>query len=489
MQPSADRPPCTRRRLAILVALCGVAAFASGCATARRPAGPMNVLFIAVDDLTSCLGCYGHPLGSTPNMDRLAASGVRFERAYCQFPLCNPSRASFMTGMRPDTTRVYDNGVHFRKNLPDVVTMPQLFQRHGYFTARVGKIFHYGVPGQIGTSGLDDPPSWNEFVNPRGRDKDEEDELVNYTPTHGLGSALAWMAADGTDLEQTDGIVATETIRLIEANRDRPFFIAAGFYRPHVPCVAPKPYFQRYPFDRVTLPVEPADHLANVPAPAVYIRPPNYGLEVESLRMFLRGYLASVSFADAQVGRLLKALDRLGLRDQTVIVMISDHGWLLGQHGQWQKMSLWEESARVPMLISAPGARGNGKTCAATVELIDVYPTVADVCGLSLAAPVDGISLRTLLDNPNAPWDTPAITQVSRHADNKMYMGRSIRTARWRYVEWDEGRYGLQLYDHDNDPHEYRNLADDPAHADVVRKLRQQLREASATRPGAAPPA
>lgn len=446
-----------------------------GMQSARQTKRPPNVLFIAVDDLNNDLGAFGHPLVKSPNIDRLARRGRVFDRAYTQYPWCSPSRTSLLTGMRPDTTRVFDLTTHFRRTVPDVVTLPQLFRQNGYFSARVGKIYHYGVPGGIGTSGLDDPVSWDRFINPRGRDKDDEHLLRNLTPQRQLGSALAILAADGADEEQTDGKVASEAIRLLEENRDKPFFIAAGFYRPHCPYIAPKKYFDLYPIDRITLPQEPPDHLKNVPDAALFTKPPFWGLNEQQRREVIQAYYASISFMDAQVGRLLNALDRLKLADNTIIVFWSDHGYLLTEHGQWMKQSMFEESARTPLIIAAPGMKGKGRATGRIVELLDIYPTLADLCGLPGPSHLQGRTLRPLLDNPRAKWDRAAYSQVDRGPADQRFSGRSVRTEKWRYTEWDEGRKGLELYDHVNDPHEYRNLALDPAYAGTREEMKRLL--------------
>ncbi len=436
-----------------------------------------NVLFIAVDDLNTALGTYEHPLVKSPNIDRLANRGVRFDRAYNQFPLCSPSRVSLLTGMRPDSTGVFDLQTDFRKSLPIIVTLPQLFKQSGYFSARVGKIFHYNVPGGIGTNGLDDAQSWNTVVNPRGRDKDDESRVVNLTPKRSLGSALSYLAADGTDEEQTDGKVAAEAIRLLEQNQDQPFFLAVGFYRPHTPYVAPKKYFEMYPLDRITLPKNVPDDRDDIPPAALWVKPANYGLSDTELRQAVQGYYASITFMDAQVGKVLAALERLGLAENTIVVLWGDHGYHLGEHGLWQKQSLFEESARAPLIVAWPKMKAKGKGSPRLVEFVDIYPTLAEVCSLPAPANLEGKSFRPLLDNHARKWKKAAYTQVQRQGQGRKYMGRTVRTAEWRYTEWDEGREGVELYNHTNDAGEYRNVANDPKHAKVVAELKRVLHE------------
>ncbi len=448
---------------------------------------PPNVLFISTDDLNHDLGCFGNPDVHTPHLDRLARQAVVFERAYCQYPQCSQSRSSMLTGLRPDTIRVYDLSTHFREHVPDVVTLPQLFRQHDYFVARAGKIYHYGNPGDIGTNGLDDPPSWDLVVNPSGRDKAEEHLITNATARRGLGSSISWLAAEGTDEEQTDGLVTTSIISLMEANRHQPFFLAAGFFRPHSPYVAPKKYFDLYPLDTISMPEVARDDFADVPPIALAsTKPwPWFGVTRDEARRGKQAYYATVSFVDAQVGRLLDSLDRLGLAENTIVVLWSDHGYFLGEKGLWKKQSNFERVARAPLIIRAPGMTDGGKAvgdnCSRPVEFVDIYPTLADLCGLTPPDDLAGTSLRPLLADPDSDWDRPAFTQVRR---GRNVFGYSIRTERWRYTEWGpQGSEGVELYDHESDPDEATNLAASPEYADQVAALRTTLRELSDRRP------
>ena len=445
-----------------------------------------NVLFIAVDDLACTLGCYGDQVAKTPNIDRLAASGVCFHRAYNQLPLCNPTRASLLTGLRPDQIKVYDLDRHFREELPDVVTLPQAFQRAGYYVARVGKIYHYNVPASIGTNGLDDPPSWMRVVNPKGRDTAESHLVLNTEPNKKISAALSWLAAEGSDEEQTDGMIATEAIQLMASNAETPFFLAVGFFRPHTPYIAPKKYFDLYSMENLQLPYAPQDDREDIPIAAFAHNCPNpdYGLKKDVLIQATHAYYACVSFVDAQVGRLLDALDRLEIAENTIVVLWSDHGYHLGDHlGIWQKRTLFEQAARAPLIIQDPGKAGNGQVCRRVVEFIDVYPTLTSLANIQAPSGLPGRDLSSLLVDPLTQWDGYAVTQVLRPADDRLpqpVMGCSIRDCRWRYTEWAEGEAGVELYDHHADPMEFHNLAvgSDSRNSDVsevMKRLRTQL--------------
>jgi iduronate 2-sulfatase len=448
--------------------------------SSRKP----NVLFIAVDDLAVTLGCYGDLLAKTPNIDRLAASGVRFDRAYNQIPLCNPTRASVMTGLRPDRIKVYDLDRHFREEVPHVVTLSQNFMQNGWFAARVGKIYHYNVPASIGTDGFDDPPSWQRTVNPKGRDKADEHLIFNAEPHRKISGALSWLAADGADTEQTDGMIATEAIRIMKEKKEEPFFLGVGFFRPHTPYVAPKKYFEMYPLNAIRLPYSPDGDRDDIPTAAfAHNCPvPNYGLDELTLRKAIQAYYATVSFVDAQVGRLMAALDQYGLTDDTIVVFWSDHGYHLGEHdGIWQKRTLFEQGARAPLIIRAPGQQGNGQSSPRIVEFVDIYPTLAELAGNRSPDDLEGRSLVPLLVDPISQWDGHAVTQVLRPADHRLaepVMGCSIRTDRWRYTEWGEGKHGVELYDHHSDPMEFDNLALNPdkVAVKVIESLRTLLR-------------
>jgi iduronate 2-sulfatase len=437
-----------------------------------------NVLFIAVDDLTSTLGCYGNQLAKTPNFDRLSEMGVQFNRAYCQLPLCNPTRASVLTGLRPDEIGVYDLDRHFRDEVPDVITLPQLFRKNGWWAGRVGKLYHYNVPAGIGTNGLDDPLSWDEVRNPKGRDTEEEMLITNAEPQKKISAALSWLQADGKDEEQTDGMIANIAIDLIKKNKNRPFFLGVGFFRPHTPYVAPKKYFDVYPIESMKLPYSPPDDRMDIP-PAAFAHNnpiPNYGLEDSVCLEAMQAYYASVSFVDTQLGKILDTITEEGLLDNTIIVLWSDHGYHLGEHnGVWQKRTLFEESASAPLIIYNPLAAGNGVKRDQIVEYVDIYPTIAELCNLPIPGKQDGRSLVPLLQNPKQKWHGTAFTQILRPGNGNPFMGRSIRTDRWRYTDWDEGKLGEELYDHEADANEFKNLAKDPQYKEVILELRSIL--------------
>jgi iduronate 2-sulfatase len=465
---------------------------AAGAAAASLPlvraAQPKrNVLFIASDDLNVCLGAYKHPIVKTPNIDRIAQRGITFERSYCQFPLCSPSRTSLLTGLSPDSTGIYELQTHFRQNIPNVVTLPQLFQKNGYFAGRSGKIYHYGVPRDIGTDGLDDKPSWNKVFNPNGVDHTKEEPLLtNYTPDRGLGSAICFHASTAKEEEHTDALGAAAAIEMMEQHRGEPFFVGAGFYRPHTPYISPSRYFDMYPLSRIEPALFSEAEMSQAPEWAYFTKPAHWGMSKAQQKDAIRAYYASISFMDAQVGKLLDALDRLGLADNTTVVFWGDNGYQLGEHGQWMKQTVFEWAARIPFLIGGAGVTARGKMCPRTVELLDIYPTLVDVCGLQ-GAPTNlqGRSLKPLLASAQAPWDKPAVTQVRRgNAKQSPVFGYSLRTERYRYTEWGEnGKLGDELYDYQTDPREVRNLAADSKSAAIKAGLKKRLTEIRKTRP------
>jgi len=450
-----------------------------------------NVLFIAVDDLNRRLGCYDDELAKTPNIDRLAKHGVVFRRAYCQYPLCNPSRTSFLSGLYPTETRIMDNTTPPRTYIGDIAFLPQHFRQNGYFTARVGKIYH---------GGMDDPASWDISEDPRRtvRQKQRQQRRIetkrqkraealegDFVLT-GLGSTqvgeLRWAMTENDDADEPDGMIARRAVQILEEHlrtrKDQPFFLAVGFHKPHLPWVAPKRYFEMHDPAKMPLPKTPPDDLEDIPQIALTLRPQEQKMTDEEKRLAIRAYYACVSFMDAQVGILLDALDRHKLWDNTVIVLLGDHGFHLSEHGGlWRKMTLFEESAGAPLIIAAPNINGKGKSCDRTVEFIDIYPTLCDLCGLPMPKHLlSGKSLVPLLNDPKEKWDKPALTFVRRGKG----LGVAISTERWRYIEWDEGRLGAELYDHENDPNEWRNLANDPKFADVVKEMKRLMRERTA---------
>lgn len=475
--------PLTRLATLVLLALiCGRAQ----AADASRP----NVLLLMSDDLNNMLGCYGDPLAQTPNIDRLAARGVRFERAYCQFPLCGPSRNSLLTGLYPNSSGILRNSEIFRQTIPSHVSLPQAFRLDGYFAARIGKLYHYNVPNSIGTNGHDDPGSWELELNPAGVDRlEEEPHIFTLTPGQ-FGGTLSWYASPKSDQYHTDGLLAADAEWVLQRcakQRQRPFFLAVGFYRPHTPYVAPKePYFGFYPEAQMRVVQGVEEDQADLPPAAIG----SYKREQDKLtddlrRQCLQAYYASISFMDAQVGRVMEALDRLGLADSTIIVFTSDHGYHTGEHGLWQKMSLFEESARVPLLIVAPGAAQQGTVVDAPVGLIDLYPTLSELCGVSAPGNLQGQSLLPMLKDPSTAGRGWTLSQVTRGggagARRPGFFGYSLRTPRWRYTEWDEGNQGRELYDDRSDPRELTNLAAEPTHAQAVEELSTQLRAAVQT--------
>ena len=449
---------------------------------AQKTKRKYNVLFISSDDLRPDLGSYGNPIVRTPNVDRIARRGTRFNRAYAQYPLCNPSRTSLLTGRQPTQTGVLDNNTYFRRKFPDWVTLPQFFKNNGYASLRAGKIFHGGIDDQVSWTEGGEPtdPAITERGNPNAAPRTPRPT----TTETGAGGVQGnpsdrIVVLEGNGESHGDYKTATRAIEYLEKYKNQPFFLAVGFVKPHSPPTAPQKFFDLYDQSKMPLPPDFASKPAAPPGlPEISIPPRNADLFIgreaspEQAREMIRAYYASTSFMDAQVGRVLDALERLGLRENTIVVFWSDHGYHLGEKGKWSKAySLYEIGLRVPLLIAVP----NGKSQASerAVQLLDMYPTLVELCGLGAAPSVSGHSLAPLIKNPGAKWQNPAYG-ITRY-QNKI--GKSVRTERWHYAEWENGAAGRMLFDHSQDSHELKNLAEDPKHQKVVQEMKKLLEQ------------
>lgn len=472
--------------------------FARGAGDAK-PARKPNVLLFFIDDLRVELGCYNSIFGAiTPNIDALARSGVRFDRNYCQYPLCNPSRASVLTGHYPHTTGVLGNRTNFRTAHPDWITLPQLFKDHGYAALRTGKIYH---------GGLDDAKSWTvggglpdgdggaggkTRVVPRATTPPPPEGIVPPLPqdTSQAAHSDRIVVLDGKGEGHPDYHTADTAIGLLREYKDRPFFLGCGFVKPHSPPCAPQDFLDLYDLDKIKLTPDFAAWPTVPPGfPSAAIRKRNADLfigrpasEAEAKEV-IRAYIASTSWMDWNVGRVMAELDRLGLRENTIVALIADHGYQLGEKGKWSKAgSLFEMGTRVPLIVAAPGAKGNGQPCHRIVESMDLYPTLAGLCGLPLPDGIQSKTLQPLLRNPKAEWKDLAFSVWSE--DGKTLHGVAVRTEQWRYAEFGpNGANGAMLFDPKADPLELKNLADDPKYSAVRAELSALTRAHAAKYP------
>ena len=437
-----------------------------GVALAKSDGRRKNIVFIIVEDLKAVLGCYGDKIVRTPNIDRLAAQGMVFDRAYCQFPVCNPSRSSMLLGIRPDRTGIFNNVRSWRETVGDRVSLPRLFRSNGYHTVGLGKVFHGGAKHE-------DPDAWNERYEYGPTERGRRGKRRNLTAN--VVRWCSWLAADGSDEDQPDGQLAVKAVEVLRQKRADPLFMIVGFHKPHDPFNAPKKYFDMYPLQQLEPPT--------VPNGVETIEKYSIGsswkkafdkFTLRDKREFLRAYYACVTFTDAQIGKVLDELDRLRLWEDTAVFFVGDHGYELGEHQWWNKNVLFEDSARVPLIAVVPGQTWVGSRCPALVEMVDLYPTFAHICGLQTPNDLDGCSFKPLLSQPDSKWKTAAFTQLIRGGD---VTGKSVRTDSWRYTQWRRGDELLwqELYDHQNDPQEYRNLAESKKYQDTVKHLGRLL--------------
>ncbi|WP_154857376.1 sulfatase [Cyclobacterium xiamenense] len=439
-----------------------------------------NVLFIISDDLTTtAVSSYENSAGYTPNIDRLASEGTRFTRAYCQYPVCGPSRASLMSGYYPHATGTFGY-VSGRENIgPDKKMWPQLFRDNGWHTARVSKIFHMGVPIDIekGSNGTDDEASWTERYNSQGPEwtAEGEAELVQNNP-YGLlprkgGNVMTIVKADGDDLVHSDGKTAQKASELIRKLKDQPFFLAVGLVRPHVPFVAPKTYFDRYPYEQTVLPPKVLGDWDDIPERGInYVTTLNAKMTEEQQKKAIAAYYASVTYMDAQVGKILQTLEEEGLEENTIVIFTSDHGFHLGEHDFWMKVSLKEESSRVPLIVKVPGKAP--QVCHSFVELIDLYPTVTELAGVQAVDRIQGKSFAPALDDPAYQTREFAFS-VNTWRGTHTFL---IRNEKWAFIQYgEEGEEGMELFDMEQDPKQYTNLAQLPAYKKTVERMQEIL--------------
>ena len=454
--------------------------FGVSTASAEKNEKP-NVLFIISDDLTTtALSNYENTLSRTPNIDKLTSEGMLYTRAYCQFPVSGPSRASLMFGFYPHATETFGYVSGREKVGQERESWSQLFKNNGYYTARVSKIFHMGIPIDIenGTNGTDDEPSWIERFNSPGPEwkAEGEAELVQNNP-YGLkprqgGNVMTVVKADGDDLVHSDGKTAEKASELIRTHKDKPFFLAVGFVRPHVPFVAPKSYFEAYPHEQMVLPPQVANDWDDIPDAGInYVTSVNAKMSEEQEKKAIAGYYASVAFMDAQVGKVLQTLKEEGLEDNTIVIFTSDHGFHLGEHRFWMKVSLHEESVRVPLIIKVPGKEPG--VCHSLTELLDLYPTVAELAGLKASSQLQGKSIVKTLDDPVAKVRDVAFS-VSVHKGVHAFL---LRTDKWAYIQYGEdAKSGMELYNMEYDAKQYNNLANNPQFQDIVQEFQAKLK-------------
>lgn len=469
----------------LVVLLMGVFLMSNPALAQSQTNKGMNVLFIISDDLTATsISGYGNPAGSTPNIDRLASEGTRFTKAYCQYPVCGPSRASFMFGYYPNATTTYGY-VSGRENVgKDHQSWAQLFKNNGYYTARVGKIFHMGsVDIMKGRNGADDPASWTERFNSPAPEvhAEGEGELVQHNP-YGLRPVLQDPDLNGGNLMNivktvedevhTDAKTADKISELLREHKNEPFFIAAGFFRPHVPFVAPKSFFEPYPYEQIVMPPQVIHDWDDIPEQGInYVNSVNGQMTKEQEKKAVAAYYASTSFLDAQVGKVLQTLKDEGLEENTIVIFTSDHGFHLGEHRFWMKVSLLEESVRVPLIIKVPGK--DPAICHSFAELIDLYPTITELAGLKAPENIQGQSLASMLDHPENEVRDFAFSVSKRFGR----IGYLIRTQKWAFIQYgEEAEGGMELYNMIYDPGQFNNLATHPKYQDVVAEMKDRLR-------------